>query len=201
MIESLISSRPVSSALVDIRPIEADGAITATDLGKLGLNLTRVSGSQSKVTTTPEFGKCLYFDGANAGFLSPYTTFNNAKPLTVSLDIRMIAVREMMIMTHVTWNSGGSSFGIYMLSDGRIQLYFNGGQRVWSSALVANTNYTIKVTIVGSTISLYVNGVLQGSYTAASYTENNWPIGLGSTWESMFRPFYGYMKNLLIENK
>lgn len=182
---------------MSIPPIEAAGSITAQDQGSLKLNLTRIGGSGAVVAQDATFGRCLSFNNT-PGFITPAVKFDNTKPIIITMDILIRSRTNAVLITHVTWNSGGPSFGIQAITDGRLQVYFNGGQRIWSTVVPLNTIAKVKLTIINQVVSLYLNDVLQGTYNAPAWTEPNYPIGLGSAFEGYAGGYDGLIRNLVI---
>lgn len=201
MIEALLlkANAVVSDKLVDYMLTEAAGSVTVKDYGQLGLNLSRVAaGSTAAVYDHPTFGKCIQCNGT-AGLATAATNFGGRTVYSVNFDYMVTSRSNAVLMTHVSWYSGGASFGIMTLTDGRLQLYFNGGQRIYSTAIALNTPTNVRIVVNDNAISMYVNGVLVGSYTGSARTEPSYRIGIGSAYEDSNGAFYGYIKNIWIK--
>lgn len=198
MLETLLPGwKPTGFGLLNILPTDADDSITVKDQGTLNLNLTRAPGSAAKVLTDANFGKCMSFTGVG-GFMSPAVALPINTDFTLSMDVRTRDRRDAVLVTHVTWTSGGTSFGIMLLTDGRVQVYISGAQRLWSSAVPLNTTVNIKLVCVNKVFTLYLNGVAQGSSVSVpGFNEQAYRIGVGSAFEGN-NGFNGMIKNLLI---
>lgn len=201
MIEALLlkAVRPASDKLVDYALTEPAGSTALKDQGQLRLNLSPVAGgSTAAVYDHPTFGKCIQCNGT-AGLATAATDFGGRTVYSVNFDYMVTSRSNAVLITHVSWYSGGASFGIMALTDGRLQLYFNGGQRIYSTAIALNVATNVRIVVNGNAISLYVNGTLVGTYTGSTRTEPLYRIGIGSAYEDSNGAFYGYIKNIWIK--
>lgn len=198
MIEAqLMRAKKKPSVLVSYPPVEVAGATAVQDQGSLMLNLARIANSGAVVAQDATFGRCMSFNNT-PGFISPAVKFDNSQPIIISFDVYIKARTNAVLITHVTWNSGGPSFGIQAIPDGRLQVYFNGGQRIWSTVVPLNTIAKVKLTIIDRVVSLYLDDVLQGTYTTPVWTEPSYPLGIGSAYEGTAGGFNGLIRNLVI---
>lgn len=202
MLESnlLAKKRYSSDAVIFYPPVDASDSITVRDIGKRGLNLRRLGASMSKVVTHSTFGQAMYFDGTTGGFVSDNVNLYSSAQITISMELYMDARSNAVIFTNVSWGgSDASSLGLMTLNDGRLQLFFMGAQRLWTTVTPLNATVKIKITISGSTIAMYMNDVLQGSYTATGTPGQLKPLGLGTNYENNSSPFRGYIKNFTVQ--
>lgn len=197
MLELIVGVKPnVGTDQLNVQPINIAGSVVLNDTGIKGLTFNRL-GSTAVVEDHPTFGRCVHFSGAG-GFTSQNVIMDIANNFTLTMDIVVAARSDAILITHVSWNSGGTSIGLMCLANGRLQLYISGAQRIIPTNVIPlNTPTNIKLTNVNKVFTLYIDNVAVGTSTVTGFAEQNYPIGLGVAFEGN-APFNGYIKNVKI---
>ena len=186
---------------------------TFLDSSSSPLTITR-NGNTTQGTFTPfsQTGWSNFFNGTT-DYLSPGTTATNF--ICTGTTSGLAATFEAWVfptswnnvsgyMNNTIWAKGGvyATFGLY---NGTLQFFVNGGGTISSSSSVSlNTWSYIAVTLSGSTVTFYINGVSAGSGTltggipsAGSGTSDYIAYQAGGPSNSWFA---GYLSNFRISN-
>ena len=157
----------------------SDGAGTAA-LDSSGTDLTADLIDGPSWTTSGRFGSALTFDGSNDGVRLPASTLLDLDgSLTVSAWIRPTAAhteRRLIVQT-----SGPDSNGLSLTSDGRPAFnahFASGWNQIEGSEPVPVSAWThLAATYDGTTVALYLNGVLVASGASSGAIRNQFPGG------------------------
>lgn len=184
---------------------------TFLDSSTNNFTITR-NGNTTQGTFTPfsQTGWGNYFNGTT-DYLSPGTTATNF--ICTDTTSGLAATFEAWVfptswngvsgyMNNTIWAKGGTyaTFGLY---NGTLQFFVNGGGTVSSSSSVPlNTWSYVAVTLSGSTVTFYINGVSAGSGTltggiSGSGTSDYIAYQAGGPSNSWFA---GYISNFRISN-
>lgn len=153
-----------------------------------------VSADQSKFG-----GKSLYFNGSSA-YLQVQKLLSGSTQFTI--DFWAFPTSQK---SNTAWSHGGTNVspvtggGLELYSDGTF-LYYCNGFLIHSGTYALNTWQHVALVGYDSTIKLYVNGVLTGTYTG-SYDFANYPEIIGAN-ASAFggENFHGYIDEFRISN-
>ena len=197
-----------------------DGLVLCLDAGNpksypgSGTTWTDLSGRRNNGTLTngPTYssanGGSIVFDGTNDYVsLASSSDFNlGTGNFTVECfvylqDITSNAGYVGIVNRHNYANSTG--WGIWKEGGGKFGFWYNAVSQINGTSNVAtNQWYHIAAVRNGSTISLYVNGVLENSASNSSFNDASGPFGIGaadvgSTWNSSY-PVKGFISNLRV---
>jgi len=186
------------STVVNYEFIGVDGATTTTDStgNTTASGLGVVSGSSfAYIFNNKLFARNNYTTIDDSGALSPYLIFENDFEIEVAVSFNDWAYDFGEHLWQLE-DESGAVLTLYAFVDGHIELSSNPPALVGGGGLVSfpaginlAAQQVIKVARVGSTISVYVDGILKG--TASSTGTVN--AGRFKFWTSNFERFIDYL--------
>jgi hypothetical protein len=153
------------------------------------------------------------------GSFSPYGSnwsnfFPNASPATNYLVSSSVSLSgDFTIEGYVNWNGEGPNPAMFTLGDSSLStgievyksganwiLFASNGNRVTGSAAVAGQWTYLAVTRSGTTVTLYINGVSQGTWTSSQTFSGTIKVGAEFYGSTYYSSMSGYISNFRVNN-
>jgi hypothetical protein len=183
--------------------LNGDGTNGSTKFTDLSSNQNKVtaSGTAQVSTSTKKFGTgSIYLNGGSTSYLDiPYTSAFNFTSVNFTIEAWVNIVNVSPANPILSrWHSGGD--WVYAVYGGKQYFGYNGGSlnKTSTTTLSNNTWYHVAVVLSGTTLTFYLNGTADGSFTGVTVTDsstNNPQVGQANQGSEMLN---GYIDDLRV---
>lgn len=184
---------PVMTTVVDYEFIGVDGATTTTDStgNTTASGLGVVSGSSfAYIFNNKLFARNNYTTIDNSGALSGYLTFESDFEILIAAsynDWPFFFGATLFVLE----NASQLVFGLDVFKDGHFSTLSNTGNPILAgTGIDMSSEQIIKITRVGTLLSVYIDGVLKASTNTAS----DFTAGRFKFWTSNFERYVNYLR-------
>ena len=195
-----------------VPPLAPLTPVTNTSLLLLGTNagiydnamttIFETVGNAQISTTQKKYGTgSMYFDGTGDYLTAPYSKLQDLT--SGDFTVEAWVYRNVIGAEHniaVTRSSAGTDgWNLRINSSNTLQFYFTGGTSLTSTGTIPATTWThVAATRSGTTLRLFINGVIDGSTTVSDGTTNTQPFRVGVANDNATGYMNGYIDDLRI---